>query len=357
MILEGQGADDTPLAEAEEKFLRRIQPELDQMEIIRQMKFDEYRRWQWLIWPVCIAAVAAGYALDYGVATLATKFFPELKSLFYLRSKKHGMLPYPVPLLAVAAGLGAYWRFSGAKGSYIQAYKENIVSQIAKAVGLSGYDPRGGIGPAMFASRICPPHDICKTEDFFEGEYEGAHVQFCQVAFSNSERRSRWSGGRRRSSTRIVPVFSGLALLVSMPQPICTGHTILVKDRSQFREWIAGITTGLKKVELGRLENIYTCFSNNAEEARQLVTADLLDRVTKLSQAYQSKGVSIAFYQSQMFVLIGSDRDFFEPPDIRTSAAHTGVVLSIRREITEVIGIIDYLTAPPKPPVEAWQGN
>lgn len=316
--------------ETEDKFLQRIKPELDQMEIMRQVKLDAYLWRQKMVWPIGCAVIACTLVLDYLLSHYLFK------------------LNFPFPLLTIAGGIGLFIWMGNPRKEYVNIYKENITPGIARLVGLSQYDPAGGIPlKDMDKSRILPGHSGYHSEDYFEGIYKGALLRFAQVKFTKQQRKHGVTFGSRsrRRNYETVTVFKGLALLISLPHPTFRGHTILVRDSTAFAEWLTSALTGLKSVPLSKpgLDKLYSVFSNNAAEADRLIDADLLSRVVRLSEAYKSRGVSLAFYGNQIFVLIAAEKDFFEPGNIAMPATNIESVRSIKKELQQVFSLIDFL--------------
>jgi hypothetical protein len=315
--------------ETEDNFLQRIKPELDQMEIMRQVKLDAYLWRQKMVWPIGAAIIACTLVLDYLL----------MHYLFKAR--------VPLPILSFIAGFGLFIWVTRPQKDYVNIYKENITPRIARIVGLSEYNPAGGIPlKDMDKSRILPGHTGYHSEDYFEGIYKGALLRFAQVKFTKQQRKHGITIGRgRRRNYETVTVFKGLALLISLPHPTFRGHTILVRDSTSFSEWLTSALTGLKSVPLSKpgLDKLYSVFSNNAAEADRLIDAEMLSRVVRLSEAYKSRGVSLAFYGNQIFVLIAAEKDFFEPGNIAMPATNIESVRSIKRELQQVFSLIDFL--------------
>jgi hypothetical protein len=314
--------------ETEDSFLQRIKPELDQMEIMRQVKLDAYLWRQKMIWPIGGGVIACTLVLDYLLSHYLFK------------------LHFPFPLVSIGAGIGLFIWMGNPRKEYVNIYKDNITPGIARLAGLNHYDPAGGIPLGdMDKSLILPGHSRYHSEDYFEGVYKNALLRFCQVKFTRQQRKRGITIGSRHRNYETVTVFQGLALLISLPHPTFRGHTILVRDSASFSEWLTSALTGLRSVPLSKpgLEKIYSVFSNSAAEADRLVTPDLLARVVRLSEAYKSRGMSLAFYGNQIFILIAADKDFFEPANIAVPATNVETVRSIRKELQQVFSLIDFL--------------
>ena len=334
MLEEDDSAHRQREEQEETAFLRRIQPELDQMEIVRQVKRDAQDWRQKMIWPIGAAVLACTLVLDY----LLMKGLCA-PGMFHCRSSG-----FPLPVLTLIAGCGLWIWANRPKDDYVRIYKENIIPRIAQMAGLTHYDPAGKLPLSdMRDSRILPGYEYYDSEDYFEGAYKGARIRFAQVKFSKSQRRYVSRYDRRRYDT--ITVFQGIALLIGLPQPAFQGHTILIRNASAFGEWMTGIFSGLQKTELAApgLESVYTAFTSSPAEAARLLDREMLRRVMRLSEVFASKGVSLAFFRGQVFALVASDKNFFEPGGVNVSATNLQAVRDIRREVGQVMGLIDYL--------------
>ena len=319
-------AEAGPEAETEEAFLNRIKPELEQMEVMREVKLAAYLSRQKMIWPVTAVVIACTLALDVFIT----------KHLF--------KSSFPIfPFCSVLAAFGLVFWTGQPRKDYVSIYKDNITPRIARLVGLDIYQ-REGMIPIMdlTGSNLIPAHQHYLSEDYFEGSYKGARLRFAQVRF-DAQRPPSATFGSREAAKPLAVIFRGLVLVINLPKKRFTGHTILVKNKDHFAEWLTAKLNGLQPVPLANpaFEKTFSVFSKNREEADKLIDGTTLARVAELSDLYKSQGVSIAFYGAQVVMLIAADKDFFEPANIATPATNVDAVRSIRRELQEVFGLID----------------
>ena len=237
-----------------------------------------------------------------------------------------------LPSLGVLFWAGMPWH------EYKTAYGESVMPAIAKMMGFSKYDADGRIALAdLKGSKIVPYFDSCSTEDYFEGTYKGAGLRFVQAHMTRTE----GSGKRRRTIT----VFQGLIVLISLADPKFHGHTIIETDKSKFFEWLDSKSHGLERANLvdPSFEKKFTVFTNDQVEARYLVDPLMMERLTHMSQSYQAKGISLAYYRDQVLILVRSSRDFFEMPPIHVSLTDPTALTRTRRDIEETLSMVDYL--------------
>ena len=315
--------------ETEEAFFQRITPELEQIEVMREVKLAAYLSRQKMIWPLGVAVIACTLALDY---FLTHHLFKSSFPIF--------------PFCSVLAGFGLFIWMGKPQKDYVSIYKDNITPRIAKLVGLDIYQREGMIPISdMKDSRILPGFQNYWSEDYFEGRHRGARIRFAQVRFEARKRAEGLNISHHHSTRRDghAIVFRGLALVINIPSKPFEGHTILVKDKDRFSEWITAKLTGLDAMPLPdpSFDKMFSIFSDNRAEAGRLIDSAMLARVAELQKVYRSQGVSVAFCGPAIVMLIAADKDFFEPANIATPATGVESVRMIRRELQEIFKLID----------------
>jgi hypothetical protein len=310
-----------PRKESDEAFLQRVQPELQLAEAVRLEKLNTYRSRKKIAYIIAVVAGPIAAFLDY-----------MMLFVWFLHDKHKG-----AGLTLILFGALYGW-VTQPRRDYAKAYKKKIIPHIARLLGLSSYNADGKIpAPEMLPSRILPVYDVYNSEDYFEGLYNNTSLCFAQVKFEQ----------RRRSGKRTyyVTVFEGLAILLTLSKPTFHGHTILVRDGNKAMEWLQTVATGLDRANLvdPEFENRYSVFTNDQVEARYLLDPAQIERVKHLSNTYQAKGLSMAYFGNKVLLLVSSARDFFEPADITVSALEPQSLLSIRRDVQEILGLVEGL--------------
>jgi hypothetical protein len=307
--------------ESDAAFLARIAPSLVHIESIRKSKYDSY------VWRRK-ASVLAGAVLG-GVIVFADK-----QMVLQGRSDAHALAGF-MAFFAIFALLA--WVMQPQR-AYVRTYKKNVIPQIAQLLGLRAYEEKGQIPlSALTPTKILPAFNVYNSEDYFEGSYKGAEISFAQVEFKE----------RRRSgkNTYEVVSFKGMVILIILPRQKFYGHTILVKNQLKAFEWLETVATGLKRANLVDpvFESVYSVFTNDQVEARYLLDPAMMERVTHVSDAYKSRGLSMACFDSRICMLLASTRNYFEPPDITIPATDAEGIAAVKREIEQVLELIDYL--------------
>lgn len=307
-------------SEENQAFLEKSKEHLENLEVIRLEKLKTYN------WRKKIAIPAAalltpvlGY-LDYMLLWLQSSSDDSAAGLS----------------LAFLAGLYAW--VTSPKRQYAKAYKETILPELAKLFGNFLYLVDGAIPvEEMRPSKIMPAHDRYQTEDYFEGQYKGINIKFSEVDFQQ----------RRRSKNRTyyVSIFKGLAILLDMKTKKFYGHTIMDKDQSKISEWFKEKSSNLKRANLvdPEFEKIFDVYTNDQVEARYLIDPVMMERLKGLQEEYDGEGMTAAFFESKMLVLIQSKHNHFEPADLTIPASDPRSILNMKKEIGEILSLIDRL--------------
>lgn len=299
-------------------FLRKVGPELEQLERIRKTKLLSYlfRKKIGIIGGL-LAMPFVGF-IDWWLITSCTDDCGAG--------------------LTVAMWGGIYAWAIIPKKQYAKAYKKEVLPDIAKLFGDFTYKADGKIAEGkMTPSKILPRYDRYKSEDYFKGTYKGTSVIFSETRFQQKR--------RSKNSAYYVDVFKGLVVLIGLPENKFSGHTIIMKNKSSLTEWFKEKGTGLKRANLvdPEFEKMYDVYTNDQVEARYLIDPVMIERLKALSDIYDSDDISAACYDGTMLVLLPSKTNFFEPADIKVKATDPQSVVSMRREIGQILRLVDHL--------------
>lgn len=304
-------------------FLEQSKEHLEALEEVRQEKLRIYNRRKKIAVPIAaVITPILGY-LDYW--------------LLFLRSVSDD--DGGAGLTAVALG-GLYAWVTSPKRQYAKAYKEKILPEIAKFFGDFVYNLKGRIDVAkMRSSKILPGHDRYKSEDYFCGKYKGVEIEFSEIHLQTKHKDSKG-----RTSYRTV--FKGLAILLDMKSKKFYGHTTLQKDRGKITEWFKEKTGSLKRANLvdPEFEKIFDVYTNDQVEARYLIDPLMVERLKGLQEEYHGEGITAAFFESKMLVLIQSSHNHFEPADLTIPAADPTSILTMKHEVEQIFSLIDRLS-------------
>lgn len=305
---------------SDDEFLRHSRPQLEALEVIRQEKFKVYQKRKIIAWPAgAILGPALAY-VDYWLLLLQS-------------SNDDGAAGLSVVFMGAL-----YAWVTQPKRQYTAAYKNEILPRLAGLFGNFRYSSGGKIPvELMRSSKILPRHDRYESEDHFIGKYKEVDIQFCEIHLE--ERRS---SGKR---TYYATVFKGLAILLTMSKKRFYGHTILDQDRGKIAEWFASRSHGLKKANMAdpEFEKLFDAYTDDQVEARYIIDPIMIERLKALQEEYNGEKMVAAFYDSKMLILISSKHNHFEPANITVPATDPESILNMKKEIGEVLSIIDQL--------------
>ncbi len=232
--------------------------------------------------------------------------------------------------------LSALWGWvTQPKRQYTRAYKTEILPDIARLFGDFTYDPKGKIPmEAMKPSKIIPNYTSYRSEDYFSGTYKNIGIDFSEILL------------RKKSGKSTVTVFKGLAVLLTNGTRPFHGHTILTRDNGNVGSWFTQIGSGLKHVDLvdPEFEKLFDVYSSDQTEARYLIDPMIVENLKSLYKEYNGKNMRAAFYDESFLILIASNENHFEPADIHTPATTSQSLISLKREIGQIISIVERLS-------------
>ena len=244
-----------------------------------------------------------------------------------------------------AAGLtflvlgGIYWWVTQPRREYRKAYKIDILPRLAKLFGNFEYSIDSSIDMVkMMGSKIVPRHDKYESEDYFVGTYKGVDIEFSEIDLKEKR--------RSKNSTRYVTIFKGLAVLLKTRNKTFYGHTIIDRNKSKMGEWFKQRTISLERAEMvdPEFEDLFDCYTNDQVEARYLIDPIMIENLKNLYQEYDGNKMMAAFYRDKMLILVGSNKNHFEPANIYVPAANPAGILNMKREIHQILSIIDKLS-------------
>ncbi|MGH1456121.1 MAG: DUF3137 domain-containing protein [Alphaproteobacteria bacterium] len=303
-------------------FLEESKPHLEELEGIRKGKMQSFKWRKGIAVPLAVALTPPLAYIDFW--------------LMFLRGASDDDT---FAGLSLAFMGGLYWWMSEPRRKYAVSYKEKILPKLAELFGGFVYWIDGEIAlHKIQPSKIVPRHDKCETEDYFTGQYKGVNVEFSEVDFKQKR--------RSKNRTYYVSVFKGLAILLDMNSKRFYGHTMIDKDRSKISEWFKEQTGGLKRANLvdPEFEKIFDVYTNDQVEARYLIDPVMMERLKAVQDGYDGEGIRAAFYESKLLILVESKHNYFEPADLEIPATDPRSLLSMKREIGQILSLVDRLS-------------
>lgn len=302
------------------EFLEKCKPDLQMLEDLRLTKLKIYELRKKLAAPLAMIIAPALAYVDYWLLMLQSGSDDRGAGLS-------------------VAFLGAlYWWVTKPKREYARAYKLQILPSLVKLFGNFTYDADGSVNmQSLKPSKILPSYDRHTSEDYFRGEYKNMGLEFSEIKLEQRRR-----SGKR---THYVTVFRGLAVVLDMRHKKFLGHTIINENSSRLGQWFEQKTTKLERANMvdPEFEKMFDVLTNDQVEARWLVDPLMIERLKTLYVEYEGDKMLAAFFEGKMLILVASKHNHFEPADIHIPATNPQSILNMKREIGQVIGIIDKL--------------
>jgi len=310
-------SDPNSAADGSAVFLDQCRPKLEQLEDVRLEKLSVFKRRKTLAMPLVAVLTPLFGFIDYWLLALQ-------------RSSDDGFAGLTIVVL------GGLWAWiTSPKRQYARTYKNDILPEIAGLFGNFTYDVKGKIPmTAMKPSKIVPNHTSYSSEDFFSGEYKKVGINFSEIKLT------------KKSGKTTKTVFKGLAILLTHGTKKFHGHTILTKDQGKIGGWFKKQISKLERANLvdPEFEKLFDVFTSDQVEARYLIDPRIVENLKALYKEYNGTQMMAAFYEDHFLLLIGSKANHFEPPSIETPATNADGLLAMRREIAQIMSIIDKLS-------------
>lgn len=211
-----------------------------------------------------------------------------------------------------ATGLIFYW--AQKPGSALMpAVKTELNTEIAKAMELEYQAfpaPTFAFEFGKYFS-LLPPHDKEHFESLWVGEFEGRGFELVEVHLQEER--------QRENRTYWRTVFRGALLSIETLAQFASAT--LIRQKSARRDWqetydvdgpASPIELGMDPVPTGNalFDEHFECHSENPEEARRLVTIEVMNEVGRLTRRFGARSTSAVFHDRHFVMFIESGNIF-----------------------------------------------
>jgi hypothetical protein len=246
----------------------------------------------------------------------------------------------PLYFFGIFAGLIA----GGGIHSYLSSksragFKANIITKVINEdedLGIQYFYDQSISVVEFEASKIFQRHvDRYSGEDLFVGTWGKTKFKFSEVDAEEKHERTNAQG---HSSTHYETIFKGVIFIAEFHKNL-KGITRVKEGKDGFFE---KLFAGKSKVNLENpvFEKIYNTYSDNQVEARYILTPDMMERMLKLREKFNSK-VEFSFLNNLVFIAIHSNKDKFELD--RKKQVDKAQIKRVFAEIDSFVQIIDML--------------
>lgn len=241
------------------------------------------------------------------------------------------------PVIVVAFIVGGIWFlvwWSKVKKEYVLAIKEELVKKLIKSIDESfGYQPNSFIPQNVFKeSNIVKGFNRYYGEDYFFGKLDDIPIEFSQLNVQKKHDKST------------VTLFNGIFISVGFKHQF-QGRAAVVTDTMEktfgsFGRFFQNLTLSrdtLLKFDNPDFEKMFAIYSNNENEAKQLISQNFQNYLIQLRQEI-SGGVFFSYNRDRFYVGLFNRQDIFKV-DIKTPVNETTVAIYYN-EITYILNIV-----------------
>lgn len=222
---------------------------------------------------------------------------------------------------------------------YSKKIKSKIFCHVANFFADFKYIPKKKMDiSCLVRSNILPAHNTYKGEDLIQGRVNGIGVQLSEARLINN------------SGNNSATAFKGLFILFDFKNSQNKSKTRVIglKDLGKFGNFF-NIKLGMKKVSLEdpELEKVFEFFADDQIEARVILDPAFMDRLNKFYQfmreTHKIKNIKFSFYDKKLFIMMASNKNFFENYKVWKTCIDTGYVRSFLQEMHMIIEIAEIL--------------
>ncbi|WP_297447825.1 DUF3137 domain-containing protein [uncultured Alistipes sp.] len=187
-------------------------------------------------------------------------------------------------------------------------YKRRIVARIVRAVcgEQATFDPADGIAEETF--RACGLFDTrpdrYRSEDLVCGSSGQTPFRFAEV---HAQERRTTTDSKGRTRTHWVDIFRGFLFLADFHKDF-RGRTLVCRD-----SWFRLRFDDCRRVRLEnpQFEQLFDVYSNDAVEARYLLSPSTMERLVRLDTRFR-RGITASFHRSCIVIAIPDSTNHFE---------------------------------------------
>jgi len=248
---------------------------------------------------------------------LSMILFLVLAILFY--GFTHSIL-----LLAVAAALAAVVAliyYSVGKKKQTNRFKDFVIQKVLNLVAPEmTYDREDYVSKEQFKKSGIYTASLSSYdgEDCFSGKFEGIDLIFSEVHAQEKVSSSNGKGGR---TTSYRTIFKGVFFIADFHKDFRSSTLVI----PMAAERVFGRSIGrlmkklnfshrglLTRMECPEFEKMFAVYAQDAIEARYILTPNIMERMIAIQRRFPGN-VAFAFHDSEIYIAIPLNADFFEP--------------------------------------------
>ena len=177
---------------------------------------------------------------------------------------------------------------------------------------------------SVYDHHIIPPYTTRTVEEGFAGKFKGFRIEFQDFFLSPT-----WH-------SLGIQHYYALALKVELNKTF-HHHTVLLpaKEQKNFLSLLPNPNLFLHEdvnLVYHSFTRHYVCLSTNQTEARYVMDPAVMERFTKLAEAFDTDRISASFLEGEMVVMIRSIKNLFEVGSLRDPVT----ILTIERTLQQI---------------------
>ena len=182
-------------------------------------------------------------------------------------------------------------------------------------------------GEFFSESGVIPTFHNESYDDIFTGSYKDVAIEIVESEYERGSGKSRHT------------VFGGVIIKLSMNKSF-KSHTV-VKPDSMLH---ISPKSGLKRTEFEDPEfnKKFDVFTNDAVDARYLITTSFMERLKNIKTAFKAKDISCAFYKECFMLALSTNKDLFSICSLVKKIDDAEQYLQMYSEIESIIALIDH---------------
>ncbi|MCM2344347.1 MAG: DUF3137 domain-containing protein [Alphaproteobacteria bacterium] len=261
------------------------------------------------------------FAVSLGIGVPPSMPMSLSLNLFYAIATMLGFLPVQYGML---------------DGIYRSLAKRKCLDIIARALKMTYR--RGGFFylTAIYDHHILPPYTKRTVEEGFSGKFKGFKIEFQDFFISPVQRFYDGMGIRSFTSLRR---YYGLSMKVELNKRFAH-HTVLLpaKEQKHFLARLPNANLFLHEdvnLVYHHFTRHYVCLSTHQIEARYILDPAVMERFTRLAEAFDTDRISASFMGNEMVIVMRPLLNLFEIGSLRDPVT----VLTIERTLMQIYAL------------------
>lgn len=284
-------------------YKKNIKPEIDEFEQYRKLILSEYKRKKLLLVVLVVTLLAI---IFYFYPNFIKNSFHGF-NVYYSDFEDHYQL---ITMITFSIIIVIYYVLSKIKESnneFIRNIKIHLYSRILGFYPKLKYKPFCGLSVSEIKeTHLFPEFDLCKAEDYIEGEYKTIAIKLAEIELIKIIPIEVRINNRRFIKKKEKSFFKGLFIKTSINKKL-SSITYVIPNK--LLKVFNGLPNELKRIKLESevFEKIFDVYGDNQVESRYLLTPSFMERLIELNN---KSPICCCFIDNQMYIALNLDKEF-----------------------------------------------